>query len=94
MKPICDFCAYQTKKKHSENVTCDFAYFDIDEYGKHKRGCRCVHDSDLSDAFKPRTEADINVRNMAAQIERQSVELMKAREEIRRYKERLVKIDE
>ena len=93
MKSICDYCAHQINKRHSESVTCDYAYYDIDEYGKHKRGCQCIYDSDLNDGFTPRTEVDINVRNMASQIDRQAVELMKARYEISRLKEKLVKVD-
>jgi hypothetical protein len=63
-----------------------------DGYGPFKYGSVCVFDDDLKAHFEPRTGAEIDVQNMARQIDRQQDELMKARDKIARLEARLVDV--
>lgn len=94
MNKICDFCAHQTQTMRG-GVDCGKASYSSsnDGYGPFKNGAQCIHDEDLKDYFEPRTGAEIDVRNMASQINRQRDELMKARDRIAKLESRLIDVD-
>jgi len=91
MKTLCNFCSSQTSNGKG-SVECGKSVFVRDEYGNHKQGAACIHDSDLKDFFMTRTGHEISIHNLSSTIERQSNDLMKARDKITALENRLVKV--
>lgn len=94
MRKLCDGCSHQTDND-SGGVQCGAASYSSgsDGYGRHKQGASCLFDDSLSDLYEPRTGNEIDVRNMASQIERQSRELSTARDQISVLQHRLITVE-